>query len=243
VQVLSQELDQRDALRLGEPASVAHQVGVGQAGVGRRAGDAGEVIDLGQRVFDVHDGQDVRQRGGFGRGERAHLLVAVQDDRGGGQVNVGRAGAGQVEPAHHGALEREGEVVHGERPVGQPEVEDPGRLRVRRGGGPGQVGRVPVAVAPLPWQRGHEGRGAADQRGHELGEVTRPAALDQVGGQVGTPADEPIHLGERVSRGSDLTGIHQHRRRPGREREVRRGQVQARQRRASRVGVTQVSVR
>jgi len=183
--VPGQELEQRRALRPGEPAGVADEVGVGQACVGRRAGDASEIVHLGQRVLDVRDGQDVRQGGGFGRAERAHRLVAVQEHRGRGQVHVSLAGAGQVEPGHHGAFERDGEIVHGERPVGQPEVKDPGHLGVWCGRGPREVRRVPVTVAPLPRQLRQQRRGAADQRRHELLEVTRPAALGQVGGQAG----------------------------------------------------------
>jgi hypothetical protein len=193
--VPGQEFQQHRALRLGEPAGVADQVGVGQARVGRRAGDAGEVVNLGQRVLHVHDGQDARQSSGLGHAERAHRLVAVQDHRGRGQVDVSLAGAGQVEPGHHGAFERDGEIVHGEGLVGQPEVKDPGHLSVRRGRGPGQVGRMPVAVPPLPRQLRQQRGGAADQRCHELLEVTRPAALGQVGGQVGAPGGEPGYLG------------------------------------------------
>jgi hypothetical protein len=241
--VPGQELEQRRALRLGEPAGVADQVGVGQARVGRRAGDAGEIVNLGQRVLHVHDGQDVRQGGGFGRAERAHRLVAVQEHRGRGQVDVSLGGAGQVEPGHHGAFERDGEIVHGEGPVGQPEVEDPGHLGLRCGRGPGQVRRVPVTVSPLPRQLRQQRGGAADQRCHELLEVTRPATLGQVGGQAGAPGGEPVHLSQRISGGNDLAGVHQHRGRPGRPREIRGGQVQPRERRAGRVGVPQVSVR
>jgi hypothetical protein len=241
--VPGQELEQRRALRLGEPAGVTDQVSVGQARIGRRAGDASEIVNLGQRVLHMHDRQDVRQGGGFGRAERAHRLVAVQDHRGRGQVDVSLAGAGQVEPGHHGAFERDREIVHGEGPVGQPEVEDPGHLGVRCGRGPGQVRRVPVAVSPLPRQLRQQRDGAADQRCHELLEVTRPAALGEVGGQAGAPGGQPAHLSQWISCGDDLARIHQHRGRPGRPREVRDGQVQPRERRAGRVGVPQVSVR
>jgi hypothetical protein len=102
---------------------------------------------------------------------------------------------------------------------------------------------VPVTVSPLPRQLRQQRRGAADQRRHELLEVTRPAALGQVGGQAGAPVGEPAHLSQRISGGNDLAGVHQHRGRPGRPPEVGGGQVQPRERRAGRVGVPQVSVR
>jgi hypothetical protein len=191
----------------------------------------------------VHDGQDARQGGRFGRAERAHRLVAVQDHRGRGQVDVGLAGAGQAEPGHHGAFERDGEIVHGEGPVSQPEVENSRHLGIRRGRGPRQVRRMPVAVSPLPRQLRQQRRGAADQRCHELLEVTRRATLGQVGGQGGAPGGEPGHLSQRVGCGNDLAGVHQHRGRPGRVPEIGGGQVQPRERRAGRVGVPQVSVR
>jgi len=66
----------------------------------------------------VHDRQQQRQREGLGPGQRPDRLVAVQQDGRGGEVGGSRAGLRQVEPAHHGALEREGQVVQGEGPVG-----------------------------------------------------------------------------------------------------------------------------
>jgi hypothetical protein len=72
------------------------QVLVGEVGVGRtdlrRDRHAGEVVHLGQRVLDVHDGQQQRQRGGFGPGQRPDRLVSVQEDGRGGEVGGGRAG-------------------------------------------------------------------------------------------------------------------------------------------------------
>jgi hypothetical protein len=180
--VIAEKAEQGCARRLAEPPGVPDQVLVGQVGVGPGDGHAGEVVRFGQRVLDVHDGQHQRQRDGFGRGQRPDRLVAVQEDGGGGQVGAGRAGLRQVEPAHHGALERQGQVVHGEGPVGQAEVEDPGHPRVGRGRGPGEVGRVPVAMRPLRAQRGQLRRGPADQRDQDLSEVLLPAAFRQVGG-------------------------------------------------------------
>jgi hypothetical protein len=112
---------------------VPDQVLIGQVGVRRRDRHAGEVVRLGERVLDVHDGQQQRHRGGFGPAQWPDRLVAVQQEGRGGQVGGGRAGLRQVETAHHGAFARQGQVVHGEGPVGQPEVEDPGYLRVGRG--------------------------------------------------------------------------------------------------------------
>jgi hypothetical protein len=133
--------------------------------------------------------------------------------------------------------------VHGEGPVGQPEVEDPGHLRVRRGRGPGEVGRVPVAVRPLRAQRGQPRRGAPDQRDQDLVEVFLPAASRQVGGQRGTRGHQCGGRVQRVRRGDDPTGVHQHGGGPGGPPEVRGGQVQPGQRRARRVGVPEAGVR
>jgi len=180
--VIAEKAEQGGARRLAEPPGVPDQVLVGQVGVAPGDGHAGEVVRFGQRVLDVHDGQHQRQRDGFGPGQRPDRLIAVQEDGGGGQVGTGRAGLRQVEPAHHGALERQGQVVHGEGPVGQAEVEDPGDPGVGRGRGPGEVGRMPVAVRPLRAQRGQLRRGPADRRDQDLGEVLLPAAFGQVGG-------------------------------------------------------------
>ena len=70
-----------------------------------------------------------------------------------------------------------------------------------------------------------------------------PAAPGQVSGQGGPRAGQPAHLGERVGGTDDLAGVHQHRSRAGRPVEALRGQVQAGQRRAGRVGVTEAGVR
>ncbi len=132
--------------------------------------------------------------------------------------------------------------MQGEGPVGQPEVEDPGHLRVGRGRGPGEVGRMPVAVRPLRAQRGQRRPGAPDQRDQDLVEVLLPAASRQVGGQRGARGHQRGGRAQRVRRGDDLAGVHQHGGGPGGPPEVRGGQVQAGQRRARRVGVPQVSV-
>jgi hypothetical protein len=179
--VLTKEREQRRALGLAEPAGMTDQVLIRQVGVGGRARHAGEVVGFGQRVLQVDDRQDRGQRGGFSHGQRAYLLVSVQQGGCGAQVGVNRAGP-QVEPGHHAALERDGQVMHGERTVSQPEVEDPGDLRAGTSRGPRQVGRVPVAVPPLPRQRPGPRGGAADQRKQDGGEIFGPVASGQVGG-------------------------------------------------------------
>ena len=191
----------------------------------------------------MHDRQQQRERDGFGPGQPPDGLVAVQEDRRGGEVGGGRAGFRQVEPAHHGAFERQGQVVHGGGPVGQPEVEDPGYLRVGRGRGPGEVGRVPVAVRPLRAQLGQPRRGPPDQRDQDLLEVLLPAASRQVRGQRGARGHQARRHVQRVRRGDDLAGVHQRGEGPGGPPEVRGGQVQAGQRRSRCVGVAQAGVR
>ena len=241
--VIAQKAKQGRARRLAEPPGVPDQVVIGQVGVGRRDRHAGEVVRFGQRVLDVHDGQHQRQRDGFGLGQRPDRLVTVQEHRGGGQVGAGRGDLRQVKPAHHGALEGQGQVVHCEGPVGQAEVEDPGHLRVGSGRGPGEVGRVPVAVRPLRGQRGQLRRGPADQRDQDLAEVLLPAAFREVGGERGARGHQRARRVQRVRRGDDLAGIHQRGGGPGGPPEVRGGQVQAGQRHARRVRVSQAGVR
>ena len=241
--MLGQEAEQGRAGRLAEPPGVPDQVLIGEVGVGPRDRHTGEVIHLGQRVLEVDHGQQPGQRSGFGVAQRPHRLVPVQDDGRDGQVGGGRAGLRQVEPAHHRALERQGQVVDGMRPVGQPEVEDAGYPGVRRGRGPGEVGGVPVAVPPLRGEHGQQRRDVPDQRNQARLEVRRPGPSGQVGGQRGPRGHQPTRRGERVGRADDLAGVHQHPGRTGGQAEVRRGQVQAGQRRAGRVGVAEAGVR
>lgn len=238
-----QEAEQGRARWLGEPPGVPDQVLVRQVGVAGGDRHAGEVVDLGQRVLDVRDRQHQGQRGGFRSGQRPDGLVAVQQEGGRGEIGGGRAALVQAWPADHGAFQGQGQVVHGRGAVGQPEVEDPGYSRVRRGRGPGEVGRVPVTVPPLRGQRRERRSGVRDQRAHDGVEMILPAPSGQVGSQRRPPAHQRACLLERVGRGDDLAGIHQHRGRPGLRAEIRRGQVQAAQGGAGRIGVPEARVR
>jgi hypothetical protein len=238
-----QEAEQGRARRLGEPPGVPDQVLIRQVGVAGGDRHAGEIVDLGQRVLDVRDGQDQGQRGGFRLGQRPDGLIAVQQEGGGGGIGAGCAALVQARPAHHGALQGQGQVVHGRQAVGQPEVEDPGYPRVRRGRGPGEVGRVPVTVSPLRGQRREGRRGVRDQRAHDGVEMVLPVPSGQVGGQRRPLAHQLARGLERVRRRDDLAGIHQHRGGPGLQAEIRRGQVQAAEGSAGRVGVPEARVR
>jgi len=155
---------------------------VGEVGVRGRADHAGEVLGLGQRIFEMDHGQEPDQGGGFAGAQRPNRLVSLQEGRRPSEVGGGAAGLGQVEPGHYAALHADGQVVYGERPVGQAEVEDPGHASCCRGclgtlgGGPGQVGRMPVTVCPLPGQRRQKWSRAAEQRGQVGREVVSPAA-------------------------------------------------------------------
>ncbi len=191
----------------------------------------------------MHHREHLGQRRGFGRGERADRLVAVQQRVDGVQVRLGPAQVGQVEPGHGGPLQGVGQVVHGEGPVGQPEVEHPGHHRVRARRRPGQVGRVPVAVAPLPGQPGQQRRGPPDGGQHEPGQVVRPGPAVQVGGQPRAPAGQPLELRERVGRDDQLAAAGEHGRRAGRQREAVRREVQPGQRRPGRPRVAETGVR
>src|SRR5215472_11688271 len=76
---LPEVAEQRQAVRPVEPAGVPDEVGVvGEAGVVRRWHHAGEVLDLRERVLDVDDRKQPRQRLQFCLGKRPDRVVAVQ---------------------------------------------------------------------------------------------------------------------------------------------------------------------
>ena len=69
------------------------------------------------------------------------------------------------------------------------------------------------------------------------------AAFRQVGGERGARGHQRARRVQRVRRGDDLAGVHQHGGGPGGPPEVRGGQVQAGQRHARRIRVSQAGVR
>ena len=190
----------------------------------------------------MHDRQDLRQRAGLVRAERPHGFIAVQ--QGVHRVGVGGRVArfGQVKPGDGAAFQRGGEIVDRERPVGQAEVHHPGHRgpSVRPGGGaPGQVGGVPVTVAPLPPERSEPRSGPPDHRAVVPGQIVWPGPPAQVAVQPGPLPEYPGHRGHRIARRDDLAGRNEDGLRAPGPRESGRRPVQPGQCRPGRVRVAQ----
>jgi len=212
---------------------------VGEVRVGPRANHLSEVLNLGERVFEVNHRQHLDERGPFNLVERLHILVPVQQCVDGCEVRGDETGPGQIEPVDSAALERHRQVVHGEGAIRETEVEYflDGGVRARRT--PGQVRGVPVAVTPLRYECSQQRRGFLDRGEVVTGEVHQKGAMGNGPGEARACGHEALKLDERVGGRDDRAGARENPRPGWRQREVSSGSMKARERATRRSGVAE----